>query len=386
MHRSTLERRRRNFFRARVAAAGSDFVVPIPCAHSDKIPRIVNMRFPPLPRCHESLSGGVQPCCGIGLARRLLAARRPWRDNDAARAARCSFTLPIPNRRMPIMPHSASPSFPRDSTLAAILDTAVEIARSAGEILREGAERIRDRSAAAPNFKTTDIDPVTEYDLRSEQLIVARLREAFPSHRIIGEEGGCYREDSTVDASRVWQIDPLDGTVNFAHGWPLYCVSMGLLIGGVPSAGVIFNPATDEMFAAARDCGATCNGRPMRVSAIPELRRALLITGFSYDTHESDSNIRNFLGFQRTAQATRRIGSCALNLCYTAAGQMDGYWELKTKAHDIAAGIVLVREAGGIVTDFDGGESMLGSGRIVASNGLIHRQMLEVLQDADDRG
>jgi myo-inositol-1(or 4)-monophosphatase len=140
------------------------------------------------------------------------------------------------------------------------------------------------------------------------------------------------------------------------------------------------------MFAAARGHGATRNGAPIAVSRTSTLQRALLITGFSYDTHTSDSNMRNFLGFQHTAQATRRIGSAALNLCYTATGQLDGHWELKVKPHDIAAGIVLVREAGGVVTDFDGGEQMLETGRIVASNGLIHRAMLDVLKTAGDRG
>lgn len=277
------------------------------------------------------------------------------------------------------------PLLPPDS-LIHVMNAAVTIARGAGAILREGADVIRAQRGAALQFKTTDIDPVTEYDLRSEQFIVGQLRQLFPSHRIIGEEGGCYQIDSSGPETHLWQIDPLDGTVNFAHGWPMFCVSMGLLIDGVPSVGVIYNPATDEMFAATRGHGATRNGRPMRVSTTGELSRALLITGFSYDTHVSDSNIGNFLAFQHTAQATRRIGSCALNLCYTASGQMDGYWELKTKAHDIAAGIVLVREAGGTVTDFDHGEEMLTSGRIVASNGLIHRQMLEVLMVADDRG
>lgn len=273
-----------------------------------------------------------------------------------------------------------------DLPLPVVVDATVAIARGAGEILREGAEIIRDQRSAVLQFKATAIDPVTEFDLRSEQYIVERLRERFPSHRIIGEEGGSYSPEEAGMDTHLWQIDPLDGTVNFAHGWPMFCVSMGLLIGGIPSVGVIYNPATDELFAAASGHGATRNGAPMRVSATRELNRALLITGFSYDTHDSDSNIRNFLGFQHSAQATRRIGSCALNLCYTAAGQMDGYWELKTKPYDVAAGIVLVREAGGTVTDFDGGDDMLGSGRIVASNGLIHRDMLDVLAAADDRG
>jgi len=268
--------------------------------------------------------------------------------------------------------------------LTDILGTAVTIAHGAGAILREGLEAPR---GAALQFKTSDIDPVTEYDVRSEKFIVGELRQRFPSHQIVGEEGGTYRAENSrpYAGNYTWHIDPLDGTVNFAHGFPMFCVSMGLLVDGVPSVGVIYNPATDEMFAAALGAGATRNGRPIRVSATPVLNRALVITGFSYDTHTSDSNMKNFLGFQRSAQATRRIGSAALNLCYTAAGQMDGHWEMKVKPHDIAAGIVLVREAGGTVTDFDGGDDILSTGRIVSSNGLIHREMLNVLKAADDR-
>lgn len=281
------------------------------------------------------------------------------------------------------------PSTPTaDPALVEILRAAIPIARGAGVILREGLTAIEAHHGTSLQFKTSDIDPVTEYDLRSEHYIVGQLRHHFPGHQIIGEEGGAYETEDpqTRNPRYLWHIDPLDGTVNFAHGFPMFCVSMGLLIDGVPSVGVVYNPATDEMFAAARNHGAARNGIPIRVSATPTLRRALIITGFSYDTHLSDSNMKNFLGFQRSAQATRRIGSAALNLCFTASGKMDGHWEMKTKPHDVAAGIVLVREAGGTVTDFDGGDEILGSGRIVASNGFIHREMLDVLQTADDRG
>jgi myo-inositol-1(or 4)-monophosphatase len=270
--------------------------------------------------------------------------------------------------------------------LREILDSATDIARGAGAILCEGLAATA--GGLAVRFKASDIDPVTEYDLRSEAHIVHELRRRFPGHRIVGEEGGAYRSDAEKIGGPVhtWYIDPLDGTVNFAHGFPMFCISMGLWIESLPSVGVIYNPATDEMYAAARGLGATRNGQPIRVSSTDTLKRALVITGFSYDTHTSDSNMGNFLGFQRTAQATRRIGSAALNLCYTAAGQMDGHWEMKILPHDVAAGILLVREAGGAVTDFDGGDDILGSGRIVSSNGLIHREMLEVLAASNDRG
>ena len=287
---------------------------------------------------------------------------------------------------MTILPNETSTSL-SDSSPPDILAATVAIARGAGSILMEGLASMGEHRGAALQFKSSDIDPVTEYDIRSEKFIVGELRQRFPSHHIVGEEGGIYQsQNSQLSAKNyTWQIDPLDGTVNFAHGFPMFCVSLGLLIDGVPSVGVVYNPATDEMLAAALGHGATRNDMPIHVSITPTLRQALLITGFSYDTHKSDNNIENFLGFQRNAQATRRIGSCALNLCYTATGQLDGYWEMKVKPHDIAAGIVLVREAGGIVTDFDGGEDMLDTLLIVASNGLIHQEMLEVLKAANDR-
>ncbi|MCL5997390.1 MAG: inositol monophosphatase [Chloroflexi bacterium] len=274
-----------------------------------------------------------------------------------------------------------------DPSLADILSAAVAIARGAGAILREGVAAITANHGTPLQFKTSDIDPVTEYDVRAEQYIVAELRKRFPDHEIVGEEGGAYETENRrpeIPHCR-WHIDPLDGTVNFAHGFSVFCVSMGLLIDGVPSVGVIYSPVSDEMFAAARGHGATRNGVPMRVSLISTLKRSLLVTGFPYDSHVTDSNIGNFVAFQRQSQAARRLGSAALDMCYVAAGQMDGYWEMKIKPHDIAAGIVLVREAGGTVTDFDAGQSMLQSGEIVASNGLIHQEMLDVLRNSRDR-
>jgi len=276
----------------------------------------------------------------------------------------------------------------RSASLQEILQTATTIAREAGVLLRDGQAEMNRNRGSGIRYKTSEIDPVTEYDLRSERHITDRLRCHYPHHRLIGEEGGIYDERAAPASTDTltWHIDPLDGTVNFAHGLPFYCVSLGLVRGTEPVLGVIYLPASDELFSACRGSGTRLNGEPVRVSATTRLDRALLATGFSYDTHTSDSNLKNFLGFQRSAQATRRIGSCAINLSYLAAGRWDGYWELKTKTYDIAAGIVLVREAGGCVTDFDNGNDMLGSGRIVASNGLLQTAMLDVLAEASDRG
>jgi myo-inositol-1(or 4)-monophosphatase len=262
---------------------------------------------------------------------------------------------------------------------------AVTVARGAGAILREGVAAIQSGDLSSVRTKSTAIDIVTEYDQRSEEFIVATLRAAFPGHLFVGEEGGEYSRSSSAGGgpSFEWQIDPLDGTTNFSHGFPIFSVSIGLLVDGIPSVGVVYSPVSDEMYAAALGFGASRNGAPIRVSRTPDLQHALLITGFPYDAHTSDQdNVAEFGAFQRRTQAVRRIGSAALDLCLVACGQMDGYWEMKIKPHDIAAGIIIAREAGATVTDFDGGDGMLASGRIVASNGLIHAAMLDVLRRA----
>lgn len=268
--------------------------------------------------------------------------------------------------------------------LREMLEHACEIARGAGAILREGYAQFEAR-AGAVTYKQADVDPVTEYDQRSEAFIVAALRKAFPSHRIVGEEGGDYEVQSAeADVQSVfeWQIDPLDGTVNFAHGFPLFSVSMGLLMDGVPALGVVYDPVREELFAGATGCGATLNSKPIRVSNTPALTRALLTTGFPYDRRTSPANnFEMFIAFQRKSQEVRRLGSAALDLCHVACGRLDGYWELKIKPHDITAGVAILREAGGTVTDFAGGDDMLNVNQIVASNGLIQQEMLDVIQN-----
>lgn len=269
------------------------------------------------------------------------------------------------------------------NNLTDILANAMTIARGAGNILHEGLAIIQTNRGTALKFKTSDIDPVTEYDVRAEKYIVGELQRLYPAHHIVGEEGGAYANTSGGAGPRYeWQIDPLDGTVNFAHGFSIFCVSMGLVIDGVPSVGVIYSPMSDEMFAAASGHGATRNGAPIRVSITDTLKRAMLVTGFPYDTHLNDSNLKEFTAFQRTTQAVRRLGSAALDMAYVATGQMDGYWEMGIKPHDIAAAIVLVREAGGTVTDLAGGDTMLATGKIAASNGVLHADILDVLRRA----
>jgi myo-inositol-1(or 4)-monophosphatase len=277
------------------------------------------------------------------------------------------------------------------ATLRNMLAHASEIARGAGKILLEGYAQFTSGGGNV-TFKQADVDPVTEYDQRSEAFIVAALRKAYPSHRIVGEEGGDYEVESAESkvlstehfslSAFEWQIDPLDGTVNFAHGFPVFSVSIGLLVDSVPALGVVYDPVHDEMFAGATGCGATLNEKPIRVSRTPTLSLSLLTTGFPYDSRTSaENNFAAFYEFQRKSQQVRRLGSAALDLCYVASGRLDGYWEMKIKPHDIAAGLAVLREAGGVATDYAGGGDMLNHNRIIASNGLIHHEMMSVIQN-----
>ena len=284
---------------------------------------------------------------------------------------------------------------PSLAELQSILKTAIPIAHGAGAILREGLKHI---ATSQINYKSNETDPVTEYDHKGEAYIVAALKQHFPTHKIVGEEGGAYEvlsPESSVHSDRSsmikdlalrpqhsfeWQIDPLDGTVNFAHGFPWFSVSMGLLCAGQPVAGVVYQPMMDDTFSAILGGGAQRNGWPIHVSKTQPLSKALLNTGFPYDRRTSlQNNFDQFVHFQRVSQEVRRMGSAALDCCMVACGCMDGYWEMKIKPHDIAAGMLIVREAGGSVTDFSGGDAILAKQQIVASNGLIHAAMLQEL-------
>jgi myo-inositol-1(or 4)-monophosphatase len=221
------------------------------------------------------------------------------------------------------------------------------------------------------------IDLVTEADHASEQAIVAIIRERHPDHDILAEEG----DYGDLGADRRWIVDPLDGTTNFAHGFPWFAVSIALEVRGEVVLGAVFNPYNRELFVAERGCGATLNGRPLKVSSTATLERALLATGFAYDHKVNPANnYLHFERFQRAAQAVRRAGVASLDLACVAAGRFDGFWELKLKAWDVAAGVLLVEEAGGRVTDYAGAPMPLDRGEILASNGLLHAAMQECLR------
>lgn len=263
------------------------------------------------------------------------------------------------------------PDLPPESERAQLRRVALAAARRAGDILQDRA-----RSGFQVEHKDV-VNLVTDADRQSEHAILGELRRAFPGHETLAEERGL----STPSSSRYrWVIDPLDGTTNFAHGFPAYCVSIGLEYDGHLVLGVVHDPTRNEWFVAERGRGATLNDHPIRVSGTRALTDALLVTGFAYDIRESaENNLDHFARFSLRAQGVRRVGAAALDLCYVACGRFDGYWELKLHPWDMAAGVVILEEAGGRLTDFRGGMFSIYGKEIVASNGPIHDDMLKVL-------
>jgi myo-inositol-1(or 4)-monophosphatase len=254
------------------------------------------------------------------------------------------------------------------------LDTAFEFAaataREAGALLREYYRR-----GVTAEYKGA-IDLVTEADRASEALILERLRAAYPDHAILAEESGAHQQAGPC----TWIVDPLDGTTNFAHGFPHFSVTLALQIEDAIEIGVTYDPLRDELFTARRGQGAWLNDRAIRVSTTPRLDRALLCTGFPYDRRTNPlNNTQQFVDFLLRAQGVSRVGSAALDLAYVACGRIDGFWEFRLNAWDIAAGILLAQEAGGRVTEPDGTPVHQWTGRIVASNGLFHAEMIDVL-------
>ena len=254
------------------------------------------------------------------------------------------------------------------STPRQFLDAAIETALEAGKILRE-------EYALPPNIQYKgDVDLVTQADRRSEQAIVARLSKLFPEHTIAAEEGTGHERSSEFR----WHVDPLDGTTNFAHKYPCFAVSIALAQHGTILAGVVYNPIYDELFAAARGEGATLNGKKISVSKIPTLSTSLLCTGFPVHKRRAIPNINYYYDFTLRSHGVRRDGSAALDLACVAAGRFDGFWEFGLKPWDTAAGVLLVQEAGGNVSDFAGNPYALGGPVILATNSLIHQEMREI--------
>jgi len=228
------------------------------------------------------------------------------------------------------------------------------------------------------------VNLVTEADRQAERLITARIRKIYPNHIIIGEEGGETPPEPSAAREPVWFVDPLDGTTNFAHGFPFYCVSIGVETDGRIAVGVVYDPVRRELFSAIRGKGAFCNGRRLRVSSTEKLDQSLLVTGFAYDVRTSRrNNLGHFSRFSLRCRGVRRTGAAALDLCYVAAGRLDGFWEMNLCPWDTAAGSLIVEEAGGRMSRFSGGDYDIRGQELVASNGRIHEEMIGLLRQGD---
>lgn len=254
-----------------------------------------------------------------------------------------------------------------------MLNVAIEAALEAGKFLKYNVGKVKN----IERKKGEETNLVTEIDKQSEKLIIKKIRQHFPSHDILGEESGAHDAKSEYR----WIIDPLDGTTNYTHGLLIFCVTIGIEYKGEIIAGAIYDPNTDEMFAAEKGKGSFLNGKKIRVSAADTLINSLLVTGFPYNVKENPGNVvEHFVHFLPVAQGIRRLGSAALDLAYIACGRLDGYWEVFLNPWDKAAGILLVREAGGKVTTFSGDEKdVIYNPNTLATNGSIHNDMLAVI-------
>ncbi len=253
--------------------------------------------------------------------------------------------------------------------LRGYLNTAVTAARAAASI--QLFERGTDLDVTT---KSSDIDLVTRVDAMCEERIRQVIAEAHPGHVVLGEEQG-----QDVEGSMRWVVDPLDGTVNYAHGFPFYCVSIALEAEGELVVGVVYDPERDELFSAVKGEGAWLNGRPLAVTTTAMPRQALLATGFAYVEDRMALNVEVFARVMPQVRAVRRPGAAALDICYVACGRLDGFWELGLNPWDVAAGVLIVAEAGGTVTGHDGGSYRLGDPVLVASNGHLHAKLVDLL-------
>ena len=256
--------------------------------------------------------------------------------------------------------------------LQIFLDIATESVLAAGAVLKERWGKLKNiQEKGRPG------DLVTEADKLAEAEVLKVLNLHLPEHQILAEESGAL---GNAQSEYLWAIDPLDGTTNYAHGLPMAATSVGLMINGVPSVGAVYNPFTNELFRAAKGLGATCNRRPIQVSQTTELSTSLLVTGFAYDRRETtDNNYAEFCHLTHLTQGVRRLGCASMDLAGVACGRLDGYWERGIQPWDMAAGIVILEEAGGKITAYDGSPLDINSGRILATNSLIHDSLSQAL-------
>ena len=251
-----------------------------------------------------------------------------------------------------------------------VKEVAFQAARLSGDILKQRVGHVKDI-----DYKSA-FNLVTDVDKASERQIIEIIKKAFPDDQILAEESGAHQASST----RRWLIDPLDGTTNFAHAYPCFCVSIGFEDQGKPLLGVVYNPLSDELFWAEAGRGAYLNERQIKVSGVSRLEAGLFATGFPPDSKSAKiNNMKQFTEVTDLSHGVRRDGSAALDLSYVAAGRLDGYWEIKLAPWDLAAGTLLVREAGGKVTNLTGGTFDINTGHVAATNGLVHDQLIAAL-------
>jgi myo-inositol-1(or 4)-monophosphatase len=262
---------------------------------------------------------------------------------------------------------------------AGVSETYAAVAAEA--VLRAGAIQREKFGTPIVVEQKGEIDLVTEVDRACETAILDTLRARFPEHDIVSEETVLPR----TGARHVWYCDPLDGTTNYTHGYPFFCASVALAVDGELVAGAVFDPIKDELFTGERGAGAYRNGTRLRVSSTSNLLRSLLVTGFPYDLRaDLEANLRLFNRFMAYARAIRRDGAAALDLCYLAAGRVDGFWEVRLNPWDVMAGCLLIEEAGGRVSRFDGSPIGMAADEVLATNGPLHPAMLGVLREESE--
>lgn len=255
-----------------------------------------------------------------------------------------------------------------------MINKIIEISKEAGEIAKEGFGKNFD-----VEFKLNESDLVTKYDKKSEKAIVDFVKKEFPKHAILAEEGGNYTED----AEYTWVIDPIDGTTNFAHGLPVFSISIGVQKNGETIAGVVYDVTRDVIYSAELGSGAFANSKRITVSSSEDLSRSVLVTGFPYNIAENPNRaVEMFIAMLKKARAVRRLGSAAIDFCYVASGIFEGFWEVHLNPWDICAGKLMVEEAGGKVTDLKGEPIDIFSKQILATNGIVADKMMEILNNA----
>ena len=255
-----------------------------------------------------------------------------------------------------------------------MINDIIYIAKEAGQIVREGFNK-----NLKIEYKSNDSDLVTNIDKASEKLITDFIKKKYPSHGILAEEGGSIKNSSEY----IWVVDPLDGTVNFAHGLPIFSISIGLQKDGKTIAGVVYDIPNDVLYSAEKDGGAYSNNEKIRVSENSNIAHSILVTGFPYNIRENPYNaLEKFVALTKASRGMRRLGSAAIDFCYVAKGVFDGFWEVYLNPWDICAGKLIVEEAGGRVTDFNNNDISIHSKQILASNNKIHKDVVEILRQS----